>query len=148
MPELANYLDIKLAALGQPTAGAASTLLETVGPLLRSHRQKDQLLGQYLCPADLRIQAFLDAYSHGAAPNLPADTFILDRPGLARLMSLPPNENTFSSPYLRSNRVKQGVLHTPASDRRTTQGVFHIAEGGFPVPADKQAVPVQAFAAL
>ena len=89
MPQLAHYLDIKLAALGQPTAGAASTLLETVGPLLRSHRQKDQLIGQYLCPADLRIQAFLDAYTH-AAPPLPADTFILDRPGLARLMSLPP----------------------------------------------------------
>ncbi len=148
MPELAQYLDIKLAALGQPTTGNGSTLLETVGPLLRSHRQKDQLLGQYLCPADLRIQAFLDAYTHGAAPPLPADTFILDRPGLARLMSLPPNESTFSSPYLRSYRVAQGVLHNPASDRRTTQGVFHIAEEGFPVPADKQAVPVQTFAAL
>jgi len=148
MPELAQYLDIKLAALGQPTAGAASTLLETVGPLLRSHHQKDQLLGQYLCPADLRIQAFLDAYTHGAAPPLPADTFILDRPGLARLMSLPPNEHTFTSPYLRSYCVAQGVLHNPASDRRTTQGVFHIAEGGFPVPADKLAVPVQAFTAL
>ncbi len=148
MSELAHYLDLKLAALGQPTTGAGSVLLETVGPLLRSHRQKDQLLGQYLCPADLRIQAFLDAYSRGAAPKLPADTFILDRPGLARLMSLPPNRSTFSSPYLRSYRVAQGVLHNPASDRRTTQGVFHIAEGGFPVPADKQAVPVQTFAAL
>ncbi|MDP9112198.1 MAG: hypothetical protein M3O20_00790 [Acidobacteriota bacterium] len=148
MSELAQYLDLKLAALGQPTAGAASTLLATVGPLLRSHRQKDQRLGQHLCPADLRIQAFLDAYTGGAAPSLPGDTFILDRPGLARLMSLPPSENTFSSPYLRSYRVAQGVLHNPASDRRTTQGVFHIAEGGFPVAADKQAVPVQAFAAL
>ncbi|HSR06035.1 MAG TPA: hypothetical protein VLM42_02690, partial [Bryobacteraceae bacterium] len=148
MSELAHYLDLKLAALGQPTTGAGSTLLETVGPLLRSHRQKDQLLGQYLCPADLRIQAFLDSYTHGAAPPLPADTFILDRSGLARLMSLPPNEHTFSSPYLRSYRVAQGVLHNPASDRRTTQGAFHIAEGGFPVPADKQAVPVQTFAAL
>jgi len=148
MPDLTQYLSLKLAALGQPTAGAGSPLLETVGPLLRSHRQKDQLLGQYLCPADLRIQTLLDAYLHGAAPPLPADTFILDRPGLARLMSLPPNEHTFSSPYLRSYRVKQGVLHNPASDRRTTQGVFHIAEGGFPVPADKQAVPVQAFAAI
>jgi hypothetical protein len=63
-------------------------------------------------------------------------------------MSLPPNEHTFASTYLRSYRVEQGVLHNPASDRRTTQGVFHIAEGGFPVPADKQAVPVQTFAAL
>jgi hypothetical protein len=153
-PELAQYLDLKLAALGQPTARAASdsVLLETVGPLLRSHHQKDLMLGQYLCPADLRIQSFLDAYLRsvcpGGAPRLPGNTFILDRPGLARLMSLPLGEDTFSSPYLRSYRIRQGVLHNPASDRRTTQGVFHIVEGGLGIPADKQAVPAQAFAAL
>ena len=63
-PELARYLDLKLAALGQPTAGAGRRLplLETAGPLLRSHHQKDLLLGQYLCPADMRIQKFLDSY--------------------------------------------------------------------------------------
>jgi hypothetical protein len=153
-PELACYLDLKLAALGQPTAPASADAawLETVGPLLRSQRQKNQLLGQYLCPVDLRIQTFLDAYLHGVcpggAPRLPSDTFVLDRSGLARLMSLPPGQNTFFSPYLRSYRVRQGILHNPLSDRRTTQGVFHISEGGFPVPADKQAVPAQAFAAL
>jgi phosphoenolpyruvate carboxykinase (diphosphate) len=153
-PELARYLDLKLTALGQPTARTASDslLLETVGPLLRSHHQKDLMLGQYLCPADARIQAFLDAYLQevcpGGAPRLPGNTFILDRPGLARLMSLPPGEDTFSSPYLRSYRVRQGVLHNPSSDRRTTQGVFHIAEGGLGIPADKLAVPTQTFAAL
>jgi hypothetical protein len=152
--ELARYLDLKLAALGQPTAPAAADFawLETVGPLLRNQRQKDQFLGQCLCPADLRIQSFLDVYLHGVcpggAPRLPADTFVLDRAGLARLMSLPPGQDTFSSPYLSSYRIRQGILHNPRSDRRTTQGVFHIAEGGFPVPADKQAVPVQAFAAF
>jgi len=153
-PELARYLDLKLAALGQPTARTASdlSLLETVGPLLRSHHQKDLMVGQYLCPADARIQSFLDSYLREVcpqgAPRLPGNTFILDRPGLARLMSLPAGEDTFSSPYLRSYRVRQGVLHNPASDRRTTQGVFHIAEGGLGVPADKQAVPARAFAAL
>jgi hypothetical protein len=153
-PELARYLDLKLAALGHSTARTTTDplLLETVGPLLRSYYQKDQLLGQYLCPADTRIQSFLDAYLHavcgGGAPRLPTNAFVLDRAGLARLMSLPPHGNTFSSPYLRSYRIPQGVLHNPLNDRRTTQGVFHIAEGGFPVPADKQAVPIQAFAAL
>src|SRR5271154_2002277 len=153
-PELARYLDLKLAALGQPTAHTVtdSALLETLGPLLRNHRQKDLMLGQYLCPADTRIQSFLDAYLQevcpGGAPRLPASTFVLDRPGLARLMSLPPGEDTFSSPYLRSYRIRQGVLHNPSNDRRTTQGVFHIAEGGLGIPADKQAVPKQTFAAL
>jgi hypothetical protein len=32
-------------------------------------------------------------------------------------------------------------LHNPKSDRRTTLGIFHIAEGGLPVPDDKRAVP-------
>jgi len=44
--------------------------------------------------------------------------------------------------------VPQGVLHNPKSDRRTTKGIFHICEGGLPVPADKITVPKQAFAAL
>ena len=153
-PELSGYLDLKLAALGQPTArtGADHSLLETAGPLLRSYFQKDQLLGQYLCPADMRIQTFLDSCLREVcprgAPRLPVNPFVLDRPGLARMMSLPPHAHTFSSPYLRSYRIPQGLLHNPLSDRRTTQGVFHIAENGFPVPADKLAVPVKAFAAL
>jgi hypothetical protein len=40
------------------------------------------------------------------------------------------------------------VLHNPVKDRRTTSGVFHIAEGGLPIPADKKAVPVNVYAAL
>ncbi|MEO7653478.1 MAG: hypothetical protein ABIZ80_23715, partial [Bryobacteraceae bacterium] len=82
------------------------------------------------------------------APRLPSSTFVLDRPGLARAMSLPPSADKFSSSYLESYRVPQGVLHNPRSDRRTTLGIFHIVEGGLPVPADKTAVPERTFAAL
>jgi hypothetical protein len=39
-------------------------------------------------------------------------------------------------------------LHNPRSDRRTTQGTFHVAEGGLPIPGDKKAVPRPVFAAL
>ena len=74
--------------------------------------------------------------------------FVLDRPGLARVMSLPADADHFSSPYLESYRVRQGVLHNPRSDRRTTQGIFHVVEGGLPVPADKIAVPKRTFACL
>ena len=152
--ELVQYLHLKLAALGQPAgkSSADTPLLQMAEPLLRNLYEKERRLGKYLCPADARIQEFLDAYLRdccpGGAPRLPASTFVLDRPGLARTMSLPPDANSFSSPYLRSYRLPQGVLHNPHSDRRTTSGVFHIAEGGFPIPADKQAVPKQAFAAL
>ena len=152
--ELVQYLHLKLVALGQP-AGKNSyeaSLLQIAQPLLRNYCEKERLLGAHLCPADARIQSFLDAYLEdvcpAGAPRLPASTFILDCPGLARTMSLPPDAHSFSSPYLRSYRVPQGVLHNPHSDRRTTQGVFHVAEGGFPIPADKQSVPKQTFAAL
>jgi len=152
--ELVQYLHLKLAALGQSSGKsvADAPFLQIASPLLRSHYQKERLLGKYLCPADTRIQAFLDEYLADCcpegAPRLPASTFVLDRAGLARTLSLPPDAQSFSSPYLRSYRVPQGVLHNPASDRRTTRGVFHIAEGGFPIPADKQAVPKKTFAAL
>lgn len=152
--ELVRYINLKLAALGQPTSRSTADpySLEIAGPLLRNYYQKDQLLAGRLCPADARIQGFLDAYLKNVCPSgasrLPGNSFVLDRPGMARAMSLPPTANSFASPYLRSYRVAQGVLHNPTSDRRTTQGVFHIAEGGFPVPADKLAVSKKAFAGL
>src|SRR5581483_861999 len=111
-----------------------------------------QLLGSHLSPIDVRIQSFLDSYlgdacARGAA-RLPARTLVLDRPGMAREISLPAGGSSFCSRYLNSYCVPQGVLHNPVADRRTTQGVFHIAEGGLPIPADKIAVPKSAYAAL
>jgi phosphoenolpyruvate carboxykinase (diphosphate) len=152
-PELLQYLQLKLAALGQASAAEFGLpFLQIAQPLLRSYYQRERLLAGYLCPADARIQSFLDDHLRDCCPagsaRLPASTFVLDCAGLARVLSLPPNARSFSSPYLRSYRVPQGVLHNPSSDRRTTRGVFHIAEGGFPVPADKQAVPKTTFAAL
>jgi hypothetical protein len=149
--ELFRYINLKLAALGQPTSAKTVDpyFQELAGPLLRNFHQKDVLLGDRLCPADTRIQDFLDSYlSPEGAFRLPASTFALDRPGLARAMSLPAGEDYYSSPYLKSYRVAQGVLHNPKSDRRTTKGIFHVVEGGLPVPADKIGVPKQAFAGL
>jgi len=153
-PELLRYINLKLAALGQPISRSTADpeFLEIAGPLLRNYHQKDQLLGDRLCPADARLQSFLDSYLRDVCPDgaarLPVSSFVLDREGMARIMSLPATANYFASPYLESYRVAQGVLHNPKSDRRTTQGLFHIADGGLPVPADKVAVPKQAFAAL
>ncbi|MGO9241949.1 MAG: hypothetical protein ACLQBJ_14190 [Bryobacteraceae bacterium] len=152
--ELIRYLNLKLAALGQPTSRSTADpyTLEVAGPLLRNHYQKDLLLGDLLCPADTRIQTFLDdqlaATCPSGVPRLPSRTFVLDRPGLARVMSLPATGDSIASTYLHSYRIVQGVLHNPNNDRRTTKGVFHIVEGGLPVPADKITVPKRAFAKL
>lgn len=113
---------------------------------LSSHGQAVSHTG--LCPADRRIQDFLHAYlknTAGKPIEFPVRTFILDRPGLGRQLSLPPDSDIFKSDIVTTYRLRQGILHNPKNDRRTTQGVFHISEGGFPVPDDKIAVPVQVF---
>lgn len=103
-----------------------------------------------LCAADARIQAYLDRAlaGTGPVPRLPTNTFALDQAGLARELSLPRGKDSSSSPLLKSYRLRNGILHNPASDRRTTKGVFHVAEGGLPIPDDKLAVPVATFNAL
>ena len=104
------------------------------------------------CPADRRIEAFLnDYFSDLRLPSplrLPGEALVLPRHGLARVLSLPYDADIYGNDYVRSYRVRNGVLHNPRSDRRTTQGMFHVAEGGLPIPADKKAVPRPVFAAL
>ncbi|MBM4181840.1 MAG: hypothetical protein FJ209_09875 [Betaproteobacteria bacterium] len=148
-----RHANLQLAALGEPGwGGEADDLLDIADDLLRNYRQHRLLLGAYRCPADRRIQDFLRAYlarnGVAAEPSLPRDAFVLDRPGLAAELSLPADGDRFDSPWLTSYRVKQGVLHNPRKDRRTTAGVFHVVEGGLPVPWDKKAVPAATFAAL
>ena len=69
--ELIRYINLKLAALGQPTSQSTADpeFLEIAGPLLRNYHQKNQLLGGRLCPADARIQAFLDSLSGRSAAS-------------------------------------------------------------------------------
>ena len=149
---LIQYINLKLASIGCPRfAGAGeSDLDEFAGALLVHQRETDRLLANYLCAADSRIQGFIYEYLQEStvAPKLPPHTFILDRHGLARALSLPPDRDEYASDLLNSYRLKQGVLHNPRSDRRTTQGTFHLAEGGLPIPADKIAVPKNVFGNL
>lgn len=102
------------------------------------------------CAADARIQTYLDRVLAGTGdvPRLPRSTFALDQAGLARELSLPRHRDSYVSPLLKSYRLRNGILHNPANDRRTTKGVFHIAEGGLPIPDDKLAVPAAVFARL
>ena len=141
---LIPYINVKLALLGFPpvTAGDGAEFDDIVATLVAQYREKERLLANHLCPADQRIQTFLYDYLQDVpVTKLPLRTFVLDRPGLARVLSLPVDRDEFISDILNSYRVKQGVLHNPRSDRRTTQGIFHVAEGGLPVPDDKIGVP-------
>ena len=147
------YINLKLASSGQPTwvKGEVAHFMATAQDLLRTYEEKNRHLGGYRCPADQRIEAFLDDYLGDLGievPRLPDNTFILDRHGVARALSLPRDGDEFKSEIVSSYRVAQGVLHNPASDRRTTKGSFHITEGGLPIPGDKKAVPKITFATM
>ncbi len=153
--QLIAYLNLKLREIGQPAVATDATtdgLAPMVDHFLALSREKDRALARHLCAVDQRIQSFLHDIlaSHGGPeiPRLPVSTLVLDRPGLARVLSLPPGADKHQSDILASHRVRQGVLHNPKSDRRTTQGIFHVTDVGLPVPDDKKAVPPAVFVRL
>ena len=78
-------------------------------------------------------------------PAAPAAHAGARRAGPGPQLSLPFDGDGFTR-RCSSYRLANGVLHNPANDRRTTAGVFHIAEGGLPIPDDKIAVPKAVFA--
>lgn len=149
-----DFINLKLAAMAQPIYGREESFsyLSLSRSLLASYQEKSRLLATHRCPADKAITHFLRNYLgselSGPGPMIPAETFTLDRAGLARALSLPPDQDSFESHALHSYRVAQGVLHNPEKDRRTTKGVFHVTEGGLPIADDKKAVPKVAFARL
>ena len=148
-----RYINLKLASMGLPYSNSTDVMdIDIAHDLIENYKEKNRLLSTYLCPVDKRIQDFINRYLSDLKPEdvaeLPTDALILDRYGLARELSVPPDKNEFITDIVSSYRVKQGVLHNPKNDRRTTKGSFHIAEGGLPVPFDKKSVPKQTFAYL
>lgn len=156
---LREYVNLKLATRGHAIVGDEKDypFLELGRSLIANFQEKSRLLADHLCPADAAIDGFLRDYLGpeiiakifpDTTSLVPANPLQLERHGIARMLSLPPDKDEFKSSILSSYRVFQGVCHNPASDRRTTEGVFHVTEGGLPVPADKKSVPQIAFAGL
>ena len=148
----ASAIALRLELLGIPALAQVdqSETDSLMSPILARQRELSRRLAHRPCAADQRIQNFLDSYLEGAAetPQLPRSTFVLDQPGLARALSLPADSTSFVSDYVESYKVLGGVLHNPRNDRRTTAGVFHVTEGGLPIPDDKIAVDRDVFARL
>ncbi|MFV2003717.1 MAG: hypothetical protein ACC650_00870 [Gammaproteobacteria bacterium] len=148
-----QHICLQLASLGHRCQLSSDRgYLAVADGLLKNYSAQRQLLAEYRCPADQRIQNFLNGYfkRNGVDTEikLPGETFNLSARGIARELSLPYDSNTYKSDLVESYRLIQGVLHNPKNDRRTTSGVFHIVEGGLPIPADKKAVPVDVYANL
>ena len=157
--ELLRYLNLKLAANGLPVAHAAggTELVKLAAGLITNFREKTRLLHNHRCPVDQRIESFLNRYfsdvlnaeSPAASPlQVAGRGLVLDRHGLTRELSFPADGNEFKSEYLHSYRVRNGALHNPRSDRRTTVGTFHVCEGGMAIPGDKRSVPKKTYVEL
>ena len=141
---LFEYVNMRLSAAGLPVFGKEDDypIVELSKPLLENYREFSKLSAEYYCPPDSRIMNYLENYlsdvcdPHEPFPSLPHKTFVLDRFGTARTLSLPPDSDKHENPLVSSYRVRQGILNNPRSDRRTTAGVFHVAEGGQSLAAE------------
>ncbi len=146
-----EYIKLMLVAMGLPTMEGGeedkNEFFDITKKLVSNYTERAELQPATLSPVDARIQNFLSNYFSRVEGVddivVPSKTFTLDGYGIARELSLPKGEDQYKSKYISSYRVKQGILNNPAKDRRTTKGVFHIAEGGLPIPADKKAVPIE-----
>jgi len=143
-------MDSGLSAGIRGLAVASSVELETLRAMAEALVRRPNLAARRL-PADRRIEAFLNAHFAdlvGKSPLLVPDSFALPKYGVARELSIPLGSSTYRNEHVTSYRVRNGVLHNPRSDRRTTKGTFHVCEGGLPIPGDKKAVPRETFVAL
>lgn len=151
--DLLRYVNLKLAANKLPIAPEAggAELVRLAGGLLANFQEKTRLLAsKQRCPVDTRIERYLnthfsDILDPADSIQLPGRSLILDRHGIARKLSIPADSDTFVSEYVNSYKVRNGVLHNPRADRRTTVGTFHVVEGGLPFPGDKRGVPRHTF---
>ncbi len=153
--EKVKYINFKLAALGLPvfddaSFGDSGYFIDLFEDIIKNFKEKNRLIDVNEIGINKRINQFFAEYFKDSKDQIKVvqQAFVLDHYGLAREMSLAPNKDEFHNDYVTSYRIKQGVLNNPKSDRRTTEGSFHIAEGGLAIPDDKKAVPKETFVKL
>ena len=99
---------LKLAAMGfqVPDEVGDAEVLDLGRDLFARYREQSRLLSEHLSPVDRRIQDFLDDLFmdlKGEKPiRLPSETFLLDRYGLARELSLPLDATTGTTSRCRA----------------------------------------------
>lgn len=147
--QLRQFIYMQMAASDLLHDQEAMNQVELPEGLLANLEEKHRLVAQMQAPCDQRIEAFLEEHFKelaGDSPlRLPKYSLTLSQHGMARELSLPDGGSLFQNQMVSSYRLANGVLHNPKADRRTTQGTFHVAEGGLPIAGDKRAVPKHVF---
>lgn len=126
--ERMKYINFKLAAMGLPpyaqNAKSDDHFIEVFDDIIKDYREKTRRVDINDIGIHKRINMFFSRYFEGSSlvPRVVENHFTLDHYGLAREMSLPPDQNEFANEYINSYRIKQGILNNPKNDRRTTKG--------------------------
>ncbi|KAL0242704.1 hypothetical protein GEMRC1_005267 [Eukaryota sp. GEM-RC1] len=139
---LKEYVTLKLSAFGHKPS-RENELMKVASSLLTQYSARLSLSGvPQLSPPDTRVQTFLRSQLDDSSITIPSSLH-LDRHGMARLLSFPPDKDEYKNSLITSYRTLQGVLHNPATAARTTKGTFHIAEGSesLPIPGEKICCP-------
>src|SRR5438445_643778 len=110
-----------LAVVGIHGTGATPPEIQAeVRNLAEALAVSPRALPEPYCPADQRIEAFLNAYFSDLTQSAPLrlpPAVVLPRYGIARELSLPSDRTEYKNEYVNSYRVRNGVLHNPRSDR-------------------------------
>jgi hypothetical protein len=149
-----KYINFKLASLGLPyyfdrdkNSEEDERFLELFDDIIMDYKEKLRLINKDKIGIHKRINEFFKNYFQEEI-KVEKNYLTLDHYGVARELSLPVDGDEFSNEYMKSYRVKQGVLHNPKNDRRTTKGSFQIVEGGLDIPSFKKVVPKNVFVNL
>ena len=130
---LREFVNLKLAARGYPIVGdeADYPFLDLGKSLIANFQEKSRLLSDYLCPADASIEAYLRDYLGDeivsaefpeGARLLPTGPLIMERHGIARMLSLPPDKDEFKSSILSSYRCPRTRHRCRRSRSRACSG--------------------------
>lgn len=152
-----KYINFKLASQGLPiyrsedsNADPGAYFIDLFDGIIKDFQEKNRLVNIHEIGIHKRLNRFFSEYLGVSEDTIRVvDTYLaLDHYGLARVLSLPPDADTYANEYVTSYRIRQGILNNPKNDRRTTEGSFHIVEGDLNVPSDKKAVPKGTFLKL
>ena len=129
---LIAHINVKLALIGcspVPLKGDQEFIEITV-PWRRSRGKRTGCSAIIFARRTPHSEFLYDYLQDMPVPKLPTRTFTLDRPGLARVLSLPLDRDEFASDIISSYRVKQGVLHNPKATGAPRRASFTWRRAG------------------